>query len=415
MNKTTPSLSLSELPAESSDTTRDLLERADRVFLNTYPLQPIVPERGEGCYLYDVDGRRYLDFAAGIAVAALGHAHPAFIRACTEQIAKFTICPASYATRPRVECAEFLVDRCCLDQVFFTNSGAEAVEGALKLVRKVAYDTKGPQAHEIVCFRQSFHGRTYGAVSITEKRLHHPFFEPYLPGVHFATFNDLDSVRAVVSKNTAAIFVEPVQGEGGIRPADPAFLKGLKDLAHENGAALVFDEVQVGMGRMGTLFAYEHFGVEPDVICLAKGLGGGFPVGAFLARKALAAHFTEGVHGTTYGGNPLATHVAHVVAREIAAPGFLDRVRRTARLLREGLEDLRRETNVIEDIRGVGLLVGIDTAFDVRKLLAGAQKNGLLATQAGERTFRMTPPLIVGPEHVDEALDVLRRTFREMG
>lgn len=405
---------MSEKPADLSDTTRDLLERADRVFLNTYPLQPIVPERGEGCYLYDVDGRKYLDFAAGIAVAALGHAHPAFIRACTEQIAKFTICPASYATRPRVECAEYLVDRCHLDQVFFSNSGAEAIEGALKLVRKAAYDTKGPHAHEIICFRQSFHGRTYGAVSITEKRLHHPFFEPYLPGVHFATFNDLDSVRAVASDKTAAIFVEPVQGEGGIRPADPAFLKGLKDLAHAHGAALVFDEVQVGMGRMGTLFAYEHFGVEPDVICLAKGLGGGFPVGAFLARKALAAHFTEGVHGTTYGGNPLATHVAHAVVREITAPGFLDRVRETARLLRAGLEDLGRETNAIEDIRGVGLLLGIDTVFDIRKLLATAQKNGLLATQAGERTFRMTPPLVAGAPEVSEALDILRRTFREL-
>lgn len=405
---------MSNFPPGLSDVTRDLLERAERVFLNTYPLQPIVPERGQGCYLYDVDGRKYLDFAAGIAVAALGHAHPAFIRACTEQIEKFTICPASYATRPRVECAEFLVDRCHLDQVFFCNSGAEAVEGALKLVRKAAYDTKGPEAHEIVCFRQSFHGRTYGAVSITEKRLHHPFFEPYLPGVHFATFNDFDSVRAVVSKKTAAIFVEPVQGEGGIRPADPGFLEGLRQLADDHGTALVFDEVQVGMGRMGTLFAYEHFGVEPDVICLAKGMGGGFPVGAFLASKDLAVHFTEGVHGTTYGGNPLATHVAHAVIREIAAPGFLEAVRKTSRLLWDGLEDLRRETKAIEEVRGVGLLIGIDTVFDIKKLLAAAQKNGLLATQAGERTFRMTPPLIAGPAEVSEALDILRRTFKEM-
>lgn len=402
-------------PTEPSDVTQDLLARAERVFLNTYPLWSIVPERGEGCYLFDIEGRKYLDFAAGIAVASLGHAHPAIIRASAEQMEKFIICPATYVTRPRVECAEFLAERCHLEQVFFCNSGAEAVEGAMKLARKAAYDTKGPDAFEIICFRQSFHGRTYGALSLTEKRLHHPFFEPYLPGVHFATFNDLDSVRALISSKAAAIFIEPVQGEGGVRPADPAFLKGLRTLADEHGAALVFDEVQVGMGRMGTLFAYEYFGVEPDIICLAKGLGGGFPVGAFLARRDLAAHFTEGTHGTTFGGNPLATHVAHAVLRELTRPGFLEHVREMAGLLREGLETLRHETNDIVDVRGVGLLVGIETVYNIRDLLTTAQKNGLLATQAGSgQTFRLTPPLIVGPAEISESLDILRRTFAEL-
>lgn len=395
----------------------DWMEQAQDLFMPTYPLQPALLDHGRGCYLYDTDGRAYLDFAAGIAVCSLGHAHRGMIEAAREQFEKMIMCPGSYVSVPRLDCARILVDRSCMDQVFFCNSGAEAIEGAIKLARKWAYETKGEGAHEIITFGGSFHGRTMGAASLTQKRHSQPFFGPYLEGIHFAAFNDIESVEALASDKTAAIIVEPVQGEGGIYPAGTAFLQDLRALCDRHDIALVFDEIQSGMGRLGTFFAYERFGTEPDIVApdiitLAKGLGGGFPVGALMARSRFSAHLTPGTHGTTYGGNPLATRVALAVISEIIKPGFLDNVTTTGNRLMEGLDRLGRETGQIGEVRGMGLMIGADLIPDVKKILPLLREAGLMATAAGENTLRLTPPLIAGRAECDEALDKIGEVLK---
>ena len=323
-------------------------------------------------------------------------------------------CQASYATLPKLEASRLLVENSCFDEVFWCNSGTEAVEAALKTVRKWAYDNKSKDCNEIISFRKSFHGRTYGSASVMEKRHSQPFFAPYLPGVHFAEFNNLESVKALVSDKICAIIVEPVQGEGGIKPATKEFLQGLRALCDENNIALIFDEVQAGMGRIGHLFAYEAFGVEPDVGTYAKGLGSGFPVGCMMAKLQVGSAIVVGTHGTTYGGNPLATAVAGTVVKEMLKPGFFENVRKTGEHFMEGLKKLQRDSNKITDIRGMGLLVGIDTTIDIKKLIRGVQDNGLMTTQAGDATLRLTPPLIVNEKQIDEAIAVIAKTLKEL-
>lgn len=389
------------------------IARAHDVLMQLYTLQDVVIDHGEGCYLYDTTGKKYVDCAAGIAVASLGHANPKITQALTEQAAKLMVVPASYVTTARVETAELLIKNSCMDQVFFCNSGTEAVEAALKLARKWAHETKGPHAKDFITFSKAFHGRSYGAVSVTEKARTYPEFGPYLPGVQFATFNDLDSVKRLITPNTCAIIFEPVQGEGGILPIEKAFFQGLRDLCDAHNLALIADEVQAGMGRLGTFFAYQAYGIEPDIITLAKGIGGGFPVGAMLAKKKFAKHLTPSAHGTTYGGNPLACKIVSTVAGEIAQPEFLAHVKRMGDYFKAGLETLRRETNAIVDIRGAGLMLGIDTVYDIKKLMKALRGNGLIATVAGEHTVRLTPPLIITEKEIDEALKILGTTLRQ--
>ena len=396
-----------------TQTTQDIIKETEKLLVGTYVAQPIVMERGENIYAYDSDGKKYLDFAAGIAVSSLGHAHPAILKTIREQSEKLMMCQTSYATKPKLECAKLLIDNSCFDQAYFSNSGTEAIEACMKTVRKWAYDNKAKDCNEIIAFRKSFHGRTYGAASITEKRHSQPYFEPYLPAIHFAEFNNLESVKKLVSSKTCAIFVEPVQGEGGLIPATEEFLRGLRDLCDEQDIALVFDEVQAGMGRIGTLFAYESFRVEPDVAAFAKGLGGGFPVGAMLAKIKFGSAIVPGTHGTTYGGNPLATAVASTVIKEMLKPGFLDNIKSTAAYFMEGLKKLQRDSNKITEIRGKGLLLGVDTTIDIKKLLRAVQDNGLLATQAGDSTLRLTPPLIVTENQLEESLAILGKTLQE--
>lgn len=390
-----------------------LVARAEKVFMHNYALNDMVPERAEGCWQIDTQGRRYLDFAAGIAVASLGHNAPAVRRAIEDQLdTGLLICPATYATRPRVEAAEALVAASCFDKVFFCNSGAEANEGAMKLARKWAYEVKGPQATEFISFHNAFHGRTFGAVSLTEKSLHHPFFAPYLPGVRFATFNAIDSVRALVSEKTAAVFVEPVQGEGGLIPADPGFMQALRALCDAHRIALVFDEIQTGMGRLGTLMAYERFGIEPDIATWAKGIGGGFPVGAFAAKEAFAEHMTHDVHGTTFGGNPLACAVVRAVVAEIGRPDFLTHVNAMGERLGRGLQDLKASCPAILGVRGLGLMWGVEIGEErVRETRKALQAEGLLTTQAGKSVVRLTPPLTVTAPEIDAAVGILGRVL----
>lgn len=392
---------------------KQIIDDSFKVLMKTYAPQPVVLDRGEGVYAWDTDGKKYLDFAAGIAVASLGHANKAIIETVTRQAGRLMACQASYATKEKLECAQLIVDNSCFDLVYFANSGTEAVEAAMKMVRKWGHENKGPGNNEIIAFHNSFHGRTYGSASITEKRHVQPFFEPYLPGIHFAEFNNLDSVRKLVSDKTASIFVEPVQGEGGIAPATKEFLQGLRQICDEKNICLVFDEIQAGMGRIGNFFAYEYFGVEPDAACIAKGMGGGFPVGALAARERFGAVIENGTHGTTYGGNPLATAVATTVMKEILKPGFLENVRKTGALFVDGLKNLQRESNKITDIRSAGLMVGVDTTIDIKKLIPALQKNGLMTTQAGKATLRLTPPLILNPDQAQEALGIIGKTLQE--
>lgn len=396
---------------------QQIIDDSNKVLVKTYAAQPVVMSHGQGTYAWDTEGRKYLDFAAGIAVASLGHAHPKMVETMTTQASRLMAVQASYMTEEKLKCAQLLIDNSDLDLVYFANSGTETIEGAIKMARKWAYDNKHQNANELIAFRNSFHGRTMGAASLTEKAHVQPFFAPYLPGVHFAEFNDIESVRAVVNENTAAIFLEPVQGEGGLVPADPSFLKALRELCNAEKIALVYDEVQAGMGRMGTLFAHQAFGesvdVMPDISCIAKGMGGGFPVAAIVAKQEFADALVPGTHGTTYGGNPLACAVAATVIGELLSDGFLENVQKTSAYFFDGLKTLQRESNKIEDIRGKGLMVGVDTTLDIKDLLRGLQKNGLMATQAGKKTLRLTPPLIVDTSHVDEALGILAKTLRE--
>lgn len=394
--------------------TAELIGAVNELLITTYAVQPIALESGKGCYVTDTDGKRYLDFAAGIAVASLGHAHDVMVKTIREQAEKLIVAPPSYTTKPKVDAARLIVENSCFDQVFFTNSGTEAIEACLKTARKWAHDNKGASCAEIIAFRKSFHGRSYGAASLTEKRHAQPYFGPYLPGIHFAEFNDIESVKKLVNANTAAIFIEPVQGEGGINPATPEFMKALETLCDENKIMLVFDEIQTGWGRTGKLFAYEHMGVEPDIIAFAKGMGGGMPIGAMAAKKPYSQVLTVGSHGSTYAGNPLVTAVSAAVMSEIVKPGFVERVQKTSERLRSRLEDIQRSSNKISAIRGLGLLIGVDTTADIKKLLRALQGNGLLATQAGDATLRLTPPLIVSEAEVDEAANILEKTLKEL-
>lgn len=397
----------------------DIIKQSEEILVNTYNSQPVVMDHGQGSYAYDSEGKKYLDFAAGIAVASLGHAHPKMLETINKQAARMMTCQASYATAEKLEAAQIIVDNSCFDLVYFANSGTEAVEAALKCARKWAYENKSKSANEIITFKNAFHGRTYGSASITDKRRTQAFFEPYLDGVHFAEFNDSASVNSLINDNTAAIIVEPVQGEGGLEPANAFFLAELRKLCDKNNICLIFDEIQAGMGRLGTFFAYQAFNIdgtiiEPDIACIAKGMGGGFPVGAMVAKKPYGAAITVGTHGTTYGGNPLACAVAATVMGEILSDGFLDHVNKVSSYLVDGLQKIQAASGKITDIRGKGLMIGIDTIFDIKELLRALQDNGLMATQAGKATLRLTPPLNVTMEDAQQALITINKTLNEM-
>lgn len=390
-------------------------KRANDAFMNLYPHKEAVMARGDGSHLYDMEGNKFLDCAGGIAVCSLGHNHDVFNNAIKEQLDRgFTMVTGSLATEPKVKAAELLINNSNLDKIFFCNSGAEAVEGSMKLARSWAHHNKSEDCKEIIVFTNSFHGRTYGAISATEKSRHQPQFGPYLQGFHFAEFNDLDSVKALITDKICAIMVEPVQGEGGLTAGTKEFFTGLQKLCNDNKITLISDEIQAGMGRMGTLFAHENFDYDPDIVTMAKGLGGGFPVGAFMAKKHIADVFKVGEHGTTYGGNPLATNVVYRVVSEIAKPEFLARVKEANSYFIKKLEGLHNETgNAITTIKGEGLMIGVDTKYDVKDLLRELLKHGMLATQAGKNTLRLTPPLTITNADIDEAVEKIATVLKD--
>jgi acetylornithine/N-succinyldiaminopimelate aminotransferase len=369
---------------------------------------------GEGAWLTATDGRRYLDFGTGIAVTGLGHCHPHLVKALQDQAATLWHTSNLYHVPGQQTLAERLVARTFADTVFFCNSGAEANEGALKMARRFhqAQDG-GNDKHRVIACTNAFHGRTLATIAAGGQKKHLDGFGPTVEGFDHVAFGNLNEARAAVTEQTAAVLVEPVQGEGGIRTAPDGYLRGLRAMADDYGLVLIFDEVQTGIGRTGTLYAYEQAGVAPDILTTAKGLGGGFPVGAILATERAAAAMVAGTHGTTYGGNPLAMAVANAVLDEVLADGFLERVRAIAGRLWEGLGALAaRHPAVVEEVRGQGLLIGLKVRPTNTDVVKAAIAEGLLTAPAGDNVVRLLPPMIIGETEVATALAALDAAFR---
>ena len=388
----------------------EYMAMGEQYLLHTYNRYPVVFERGDGVYLYDVNGKQYLDFAAGIAVFALGYNNKAYNDALKEQIDKIIHTSNLYYNIPAVEAAKKVVEATGLDKVFFTNSGTEAIEGAIKTARKYAWLKDHRTDHEIIAMNSSFHGRSMGALSVTGNAHYQKPFKPLIGGVRFADFNDLDSVRALVNDRTCAVIVEPVQGEGGIYPAEQAFLEGLRRLCDERDILLIFDEIQCGMGRTGTMFACEAYGVLPDIMTCAKALGCGVPVGAFVLNKKTAnASLVPGDHGTTYGGNPLACAAVSKVFDLFKEEHILDNVKTTGAYLEAALDALVQEYDCIAERRGKGMMQGlVITGRPVGEIVTRALEQGLVVITAGSDVLRLVPPLIIQKEHVDEMIRKLK-------
>lgn len=389
--------------------------QADRDYmLQTYAKPDFVIERGEGVYLFDTAGRRYLDFVAGIAVNALGYGDPEITKAITEQAAKLIHVSNLYHTAPAGELARMLVESSpAFDRAFFGNSGAEVIEGALKFARRYARAKFGEGKTTFIAFDGSFHGRTMGAVAVTAREKYREPFMPVMPGVRFAEYNNISSLEAAMGDDVCAVILEPVQGEGGLRAASEAFLRATRELCDRHGALLIFDEIQCGMGRTGTLWAHEPSGVRPDMMTVAKPLAGGLPIGAVLLNQAIADTIHVGDHGTTFGGNPLVTAVGGVVFRRISDPSFLAHVREVSNYLDESLQDLAADLpDSILELRGRGLMRGIRIAGPAGAAREAAQERGLLVATAGDDVLRLLPPLIIEPRHVDESIAVLRQVLR---
>ncbi len=375
-----------------------------------YARQPLAIARGQGCAVWDADGTRYLDFFAGVAVNSLGHCHPAVVEAIRRQAGALLHVSNHYHTAIEGELAALLCQHSFAERVFLCNSGTEAVEAAMKLARRWGAE-QGSGRYEILATHGSFHGRTFGALSATGQEKYHHGFLPLLPGVRLVPFDDLAAMEAAVRPETVAILVEPIQGEGGVVVPRPGYLRGLRALADRHDLLLLFDEIQTGMGRTGTLFAYEQADAVPDVMALAKALGGGIPIGALCATARVASAFAPGAHGTTFGGNPLACAAASAALRTIADPDLLAHVARVAGRLREGLERLAQRHGQVVQVRGMGLMLGLVLAGPGGDVVARCLAGGLLVNCTAERVVRLTPPLIVTADEVDEAMDILDRAL----
>jgi len=369
-----------------------------------YPRCGVRPVRGEGAYLYGERGEQYLDFASGIAVNLLGHGHPHLTKAIQDQVATLMHVSNLYGSPQGEALAQRLVDNTFADTVFFTNSGAEAVECAIKTARRYHYANGNPQRHTLITFNNAFHGRTLGTISATNQAKMRDGFEPLLPGFAYAPFNDLAAAEALINDETAGFLIEPIQGEGGIMPATDAFLQGLRRLADEHGLLLVLDEVQCGFARSGKLFAHELYGITPDIMAVAKGIGGGFPLGACLATEEAAKGMVAGTHGSTYGGNPLAMAAGQAVLDVILEDGFIDNVAQTGERLRGALEQLiPNHDHLFDSVRGRGLMLGLKLKSDSRAFVAHLRDHhGLLTVAAGDNVVRVLPPLNITESHINE-------------
>ena len=388
------------------------MEQAEQALVHTYNRYPIVLDHGEGVYLYDTEGKKYLDFAAGIAVCSLGYGHPEYNAALKEQMEKLLHVSNLFYTAPVVDAAEKLKKASQMDRIFFTNSGTEAIEGALKAARKYAY-TKKSGKYEFIAMEHSFHGRSMGAVSVTGTENYRTPFEPLVGGVRFAKYNDLESVKAQVTDQTCAIILETVQGEGGIYPAESEFLKEIRMLCDENDILLILDEIQCGMGRTGSMFAWQDYGVRPDIMCMAKAIGNGVPVGAFAMTEEVAEYSLKpGDHGTTYGGNPFACAAVDKVLDIFEKDHIVEHVKEVTPYLEEKLDGLVEKYDGVLKRRGKGLMQGLVLARPVGEVIANAQKEGLLVISAGGNVLRMVPPLVIKKEHVDEMIEKLEKALQ---
>ncbi len=391
----------------------EIADLGQKYIMNTYGRYPLSLVRGQGSYLWDADGNTYLDFVGGIAVCVLGHCHPELLATLKRQAETLWHISNLYWIKPQVQAAARLVAASGMDKVFFCNSGAEANEAALKLGRKYFYRRGETERNHFITFKQSFHGRTLATITATGQPKYQEGFDPLPAGFHYAEFNRLDSVADLINDKTAGILVEPVQGEGGIRPARVGFLSGLRQLCDEAGILLLFDEVQCGMGRTGKLFAFQGYGVKPDIVTIAKGLGGGFPIGAMLASQEVAEGFAPGDHASTFGGNPLATAVANKAIEIIAEESFLKRVEQAGQHLISSLKRLKDPR--IVDIRGLGLMAGMEMNVEVAQIVKGCMAKGLLLVGAGPKVIRFVPPLTVSDEEIEQAVGIIDRVLRETG
>lgn len=387
------------------------IEQAENALLHTYNRYQIVLEKGEGVYLYDDEGKKYLDFAAGIAVCSLGYGHPRYTKALKSQVERLVHTSNLFYSKPAAEAAERLKRAAQMDRVFFTNSGTEAIEGALKAARKYAY-TKQSGKYEFIAMNHSFHGRSMGAVAVTGNENYRTPFEPLISGVKFAEYNNLESVKAKINDKTCAIIIEPIQGEGGVYPADKEFLEGVRALCDEHDILLIFDEIQCGMGRSGEMFAWQKYGVKPDIMTMAKAIGNGVPAGAFAMTEEVAENSLKpGDHGTTYGGNPLVCAAVNEVLKIFEEEQILEHVRKITTYLEESLEKLTAENPNVEARRGMGLMQGLVLKKPVQEVIAKCMEEGLIVISAGGNVLRLLPPLVIMKEHVDEMMQKLEKAL----
>lgn len=387
------------------------INQAEAALLHTYNRYQVILDKGDGVYLYDIKGKKYLDFVSGIGVFALGYNNKEYNDALKAQIDKITHTSNYYYNMPAIEAAERLTKAAGMDRVFFTNSGAEAVEGAIKAARKYAYNKDGQTDHEIIAMEHSFHGRTMGALSVTGNPKYREAFQPMIGNIKFANMNDFESVEKLVNDKTCAILFETVQGEGGIYPAEEEFLKKVKALCEEKDILLILDEIQCGMGRTGSLFAWQKYGVKPDIMTSAKALGCGVPVGAFAAGKKVCNSLVPGDHGTTYGGNPLATAAVNKVFELYEKMDILNNVKEVSIYLEEKLNEIVKDFDNVTARRGKGLMQGLVLTTPVSDTVNKAITNGLLVISAGSNVLRMVPPLVITKENVDEMIEKLRKSL----
>mgnify|MGYP001309411299 CR=1 FL=1 len=391
---------------------QEYIDTAEQELLHTYNRFSLVLDHGEGVYLYDTDKKAYLDFAAGIAVCALGYSNEAYKNALKDQVDKLLHTSNLYYNVPTIEAAKKALKVSGMDRIFFTNSGTEAIEGAIKAAKKYAYTRDGHAGHEIIAMKHSFHGRSIGALSVTGNAHYQEPFAPLMPGVKFAEYNNLESVKELVTDKTCAVIMETVQGEGGIYPADPAFIEGVRRLCDEKDILLILDEIQCGMGRTGEMFAWQNYGVKPDIMTCAKALGCGVPVGAFfLTQRVADKSLAPGDHGTTYGGNPFVGAAVSAVFDQFKACDILGHVKEVAPYLEQKLDELVEKYDFLVTRRGKGLMQGVVCKLPVGKVAAAALEQGLIVITAGADVLRFVPPLVIEKQHVDEMIEKLEKAL----
>ncbi len=391
-----------------------LMDLSERYIANTYTRYPVLLVRGKGTRVWDKDGREYIDFVSGLAVCSLGHCHPRVVKAIQDQAERLIHVSNFYYIEPQIQLAQLLCRHSFADKVFFCNSGAEANEGAIKLARKFAKEKMKGDRYEIITMEGSFHGRTLATLTATAQEKFHKGYDPLMPGFKYIPFNDIDTLRRKIDSKTCAVMVEPIQGEGGVNCPQEGYLRSLREICDENGLLLIFDEVQVGMGRTGKLFAYEHEGIEPDILTLAKSLGGGVPIGALLIKKEVSESFRPGDHASTFGGNPLATAAGVAALSALLEEGILENCQMVGEYFISRLTEFKERFPFVQEVRGKGLIIGMELKIDGAPIVTEMMKKGFLINCTMGKVLRFLPPLIVTKREVDQMIQALEEVFRNI-